>query len=56
MLSCKESWRQKRVETSQFSVGVEDREQSLALQPEQLQHIFQQEGSDINSSSLLSTT
>lgn len=57
MLSCKESWRQKRGETSRLSEGVEEEgEQSLALQPRQLQHIFQQEGSDISSSSLLSTT
>lgn len=55
MLSCKESWRQKRGETSRVSVGVEEGEWSLALQPGQLQQIFQQEGSDISSSSLLST-
>lgn len=56
MLSCKKSWRQKRGETSRLSVGVEEGEQSLALQPGQLQHIFQQKGSDISSSSLLSAT
>lgn len=56
MLSCKESWRQKRRETSWVGVGVEERERSLALQPGQLRHIFQQKGSDISSSSLLFTT